>query len=72
MGRKEKGSFKDNAGLELFKEIRNKKSDVPFVILTTSNNVRKYASEAKSLGVTSITSSPTELFAVLQREISII
>lgn len=68
MGRTEKGSFKATAGLELFKEIRAKNPNIPFVILTTSNAVRQYASEAKALGVTLITSSPTELFAVLLRE----
>lgn len=72
MGRTEKGSFMGTAGLELFKEIRNKNANVPFIILTTTRAAREYAPAAKALGITSITSSPTELFAVLQREITVV
>lgn len=69
MGRTEDGSYKPTAGLELFKRIRAQSTDVPFVIFCSSRKAREYASEAKALGVTSITSSPTELMGILQREL---
>lgn len=72
MGRTEEGIFKNTAGLDLLKEIRAKNPDVPCVIFTSYRSVQEYASEAKALGVTSITSSPTEIFAVLQRQIAMI
>ena len=70
MGRREKGSYNHSAGLDLLRKIRAENQKVPFVILTTSQNVKAYASKAYALGGTSITSSPTELFGVLQREMA--
>lgn len=72
IGRIERGMQRNTAGLDLLKEIRTKNPDIPFIILTTTNNVQKYKSQARGLGATLITSSPTELFAMLQREIKII
>jgi CheY-like chemotaxis protein len=69
MGRTEEGSYKATAGLELLKNIRAQSSDMPFIIFCSSRKSREHSSEAKALGVTSITSSPTELMGVLQGEL---
>jgi len=69
MGRREEGSYKGTAGLSLLKEIRAINPDVPFIIFSTSTVVREYRSKAIAAGATSITSSPTELFGILQREL---
>ncbi len=69
MGRTEEGSYKPTAGLELIKRIRAQSPNIPFIIFCSSRGAREYASEAEALGVTSITSSPTELMGVLQREL---
>ena len=69
MGRTEEGSYKATAGLELLKNIRAQSIDMPFIIFCSSRKSREHSSEAKALGVTSITSSPTELMGVLQGEL---
>ena len=69
MGRQEEKTYNYTAGLDLVKKIRAINPAIPFVILTTSNTVRKYVSEAKAAGVTAITSSPIELFSIIQREL---
>jgi len=69
MGRTEEDSYKPTAGLDLLKKIRAQSPDIPFIIFCSSRGAREHASEAKALGVTSITSSPTELMGVLQREL---
>jgi CheY-like chemotaxis protein len=67
MGRTEEGSYKATAGLDLLKRIRAQSPDMPFVIFCSSLGVREHASEARALGVTSITSSPTELMGELEK-----
>lgn len=69
MGRTEEGLYKPTAGLDLLERIRAQSPDIPFVIFCSSRGIREHASEAVALGVTSITSSPTELMGVLQREL---
>ena len=69
MGRKENDTYKYDAGLELLKGVRSLNTTIPYIIFSTSKVVREYGSKAKTLGVTWITSSPTELFAVLQNEL---
>ena len=69
MGRTEEGSYKVTAGLELLKNIRAQSLEIPFIIFCTSRKSREHSSEAKALGVTSITSSPTELMGIIQNEL---
>jgi CheY-like chemotaxis protein len=68
MGRIEEGLYKATAGLELLKDIRVQSLDIPFIIFCSSRKTREHSSEAKALGVTSITSSPTELMGIIQNE----
>lgn len=69
MGRTEDGSYIATAGLDFLKIIRQKNQGIPFVIFCSSRGVREHREEAKALGVTAITSSPTELFGVLSNEL---
>jgi CheY-like chemotaxis protein len=66
MRRKEGDSYNDKAGIDLLEIIRKKESNMPFVIFCSSRGVQEYGEKAKSLGVTGITSSPTDLFAILK------
>jgi CheY-like chemotaxis protein len=65
MGRREDGVERNKAGIELLKEIRTKNSTIPFVIYCSNRGVHQHGMEAKQLGVTGITSSPTELSGFL-------
>jgi len=69
MGRTEGGIYHPTAGLDLLKRVRAHNAGIPFVIFCSSRGVQAHATEAKALGVTSITSSGTELTGVLQREL---
>jgi CheY-like chemotaxis protein len=66
MGRREDGSYRPNAGLELIKLVRAKDSHIPIVIFCASRLAREYGQEALGLGATAVTSSPTELFGILR------
>jgi|WetSurMetagenome_2_1015567.scaffolds.fasta_scaffold367221_2 CheY-like chemotaxis protein len=61
LGRRENQHMNYTAGFDLLKEIRIVNPTIPFVVFTTSENVRKYLSQANELGVTLITSSWTEI-----------
>jgi CheY-like chemotaxis protein len=66
MGRTEDGTYKPTAGLELVQQIRAGNKTVPLIIFCSSRGVREHTQEAISLGATAITSSPTEMFGILQ------
>ncbi len=66
MGRTEDGKYKPTAGLELLRQIRGSNKTIPFIISTTSRGVSEHREEAIRLGATAITSSPTEVFGILQ------
>ncbi len=72
MGRIEEGVYNRTAGLELLKKIRAHNPNIPFVIFCSSRGVREHASDAKALGVTSITSSSTQLMGILETELDTI
>jgi len=65
MGRQEEGTFNPDAGLDLLRYVRGKDPKVPFVLFCHPNAVRDFGDEARRLGATGITSSPTELFGLL-------
>jgi len=65
MGRHEDGVENPDAGIDLLKAIRAKDAKVPFFIFCSTRGVRQHGDEARRLGVTAITSSPTELSGLL-------
>lgn len=66
MGRVEGGLFHPYAGIDLLQTIRKKDPNIPFIIFTTHRNAQEFGKKAKSLGATAITSSHTDLFAILK------
>jgi CheY-like chemotaxis protein len=65
MGRQEDDAENSDAGLDLLKAIRERDAQIPFIIFCSSRGVREHGAEARKLGVTGITSSPTELSGLL-------
>ncbi len=70
MGRTEDGAYKETAGLELLQRIREHNKTIPFIIFTTFRSSKEYGDTAISLGATAITSSPTEMFGLLEKVIA--
>jgi CheY-like chemotaxis protein len=66
MGRTEDGMYKPTAGLELLRQIREYNKTIPFIIFCSSAGVAEHGQEAIDLQATAITSSPTEMFGILQ------
>lgn len=66
MGRTEEGAYKAIAGLELLQRIREHNKTIPFIIFCSSRAAKEHGNTAISLGATAITSSPTEMFGILQ------
>ncbi len=65
MARTEGGSFKGDAGVSLLKALKEQGVQTPFVVFCTGRGVSRYRDQVKELGGQAITSSSTELRAVL-------
>lgn len=65
MARKEEGSTRGKAGIELARRIRELDSDVPIIIYCGVRGARALRQEALDAGVNEITSSPTTLLRSL-------
>ena len=65
MGRKEDSHYNHVAGIDLLQIAREKDPSIPFVIYCSSQARRTYGQRALELGATAITSSPTDLFGIL-------
>jgi CheY-like chemotaxis protein len=66
MGRTEDGTYKPTAGLELLRQIREYNKTIPFIIFCAATAAEEHGQEAIDLQVTAVTSSPTEMFGILQ------
>ena len=66
MGRTEDGIYKPTAGLELLKVIRERSKTTPFIIYSSSRGEKEHREAAIKLGATTLTTSPTEMFGLLQ------
>lgn len=65
MSRREDGRFNGGAGVDLLEEMIKKGLSVPFVVFCSSGGVRRFRDKIKELGGHAITSSGTELRAIL-------
>jgi CheY-like chemotaxis protein len=65
MHRYEDGADNSDAGIDLLKAVRGRHQQTPFIIYCGAEGIRAYGAEAKRLGVTGITSSPTQLSGLL-------
>ncbi len=65
MGRQEDGKYKPDAGMDLLRLVREIDTQIPYIIFSTRKGIRDFGKKARELGVTKITSSPTELYGIL-------
>jgi CheY-like chemotaxis protein len=65
MGRNENGRYNEEAGIDLLKAIRQRDAELPFVFFSSSRAAAEHRDEAMRLKANGITSSPTELYALL-------
>jgi len=67
MGRTEDGHYNGDAGIELLEELKKRNSPSPFVVFCSTQGVRRFREQVKSLGGKAITSSSTELRAIIDK-----
>jgi CheY-like chemotaxis protein len=65
MGRTEGGQYIENAGVNLLKETRTKNVNVPYIFYCSSQKASQFQEQVKELGGHAMTSSPTDLRAIL-------
>jgi CheY-like chemotaxis protein len=65
MGRTEKGQYIENAGVNLLEETRRKDVIVPYVFYCSSQKASQFQEQVRELGGHAMTSSPTDLRAIL-------
>ena len=68
MRRQEGRNLNQTAGLEFLKKVREKSPKVPFVLFTGDGSIKEHGKEARQMGVTEMTSSPTRLLGILNAE----
>jgi CheY-like chemotaxis protein len=67
MGRAEDGEFRSHAGLALLRQLHEAEQDQPVLVYTSARRVELDRQDALDAGATTVTASPTELFAALRR-----
>ena len=70
MGRTEDGEFRSHAGLALLRQLHEAEQSQPVLVYTSTRRVELDRQDALDAGATTVTSSPTELFAALSRVLS--
>jgi CheY-like chemotaxis protein len=70
MGRAEDGEFRSHAGLALLRQLHEAEQDQPVLVYTSARRVELDRQDALDAGATTVTASPTELFAALRRILS--
>ena len=70
MGRTEEGEFRSHAGLALLRQLHEAEQSQPVLVYTSTRRVELDRQDALDAGATTVTSSPTELFAALGRVLS--
>lgn len=67
-GREEGGKFNPRAGLDLLIAVRERSPKIPFIVFSGSRSAREFGQDAIQLGANGVTTSPTELYALLNLE----
>lgn len=65
MSRDEAGRDNRDAGVDLLEEVRKRRIDSPYVVFCSDRGARQFGEQIRQLGGQAITSSPTELRAIL-------
>lgn len=69
MGRTESGAYNPKAGLDFLRAVRAKDSVIPFLIYCSRKKAMEFGEEARELGATHVTSSPTQLAGILEKSV---
>ena len=67
LGRSEDGEFRSHAGLALLRQLKEAEQDQPVLVYTSTRRAELDRQDALDAGATTVTASPTELFAALRR-----
>ena len=67
LGRSEDGEFRSHAGLALLRQLHEAEQDQPVLVYTSARRAELDRQDALAAGATTVTASPTELFAALRR-----
>ena len=70
MGRTEDGEFRSHAGLALLRQLHEAEQSQPVLVYTSARRAELDRQDALDAGATTVTSSPTELFAALRQVLS--
>jgi CheY-like chemotaxis protein len=65
MSRDEAGKDNQDAGVDLLEEVKKRRIDSPYVVFCSDRGARRFGEQIRQLGGQAITSSPTELRAIL-------
>jgi len=65
MARSEAGRDNPDAGVDLLEEVRKRGIDSPYVVFCSTRGARQFGEQIRQLGGRAITSSPTELRAII-------
>jgi CheY-like chemotaxis protein len=66
MGRREDGSYRTTAGLDLARALRANGDDTPLLMFTSGRANREHGAEARAAGAQAVTSSGVDLMAFLR------
>ena len=66
MGRREDGSYRTTAGLDLARALRTAGDATPLLMFTSGRAVREHGNEARAAGAQAVTSSAVDLIAFLR------
>ncbi len=67
MGREEDGIERPDAGLLLLSKMKERSVSVPFILFTSQAATARYGLRARTSGARGVTSSPLELFEIIQQ-----
>jgi CheY-like chemotaxis protein len=71
LGRSEDGEFRSHAGLALLRQLKEAEQDQPVLVYTSTRRAELDRQDALDAGATTVTASPTELFAAVRRVLAI-
>ena len=66
MGRREDGSYRTTAGLDLARALRANGDDTPLLMFTSGRANREHGAEARAAGAQAVTSSGVDLMAFVR------
>lgn len=71
MGREESGQYRPDAGITFLKKVRERDTQIPFIVYCSTQKAREYREQALRLGATDVTSSPADVSGALLRHFGV-